>query len=396
MSAPSSERLHIVLAGACNSGKSALINAVCGHEVALVTDVAGTTTDPVRKAVELPGIGACTIIDTAGLDDAHQLGTLRMERSRQEIDSADIIVALIDPARPRWSVSLMSDLHKHGHPVIPVLPKADLYSDATRLASRLSELLTATVIPVSSVNGVGLDALYNAVRSAAGRDETSLTGNLVFPGATVLLVMPQDPQAPKGRLILPQVQTLREILDKQASAICCTTENLPAILASLKSDPDLIVTDSQVFDTVAGIVPPSVPITSFSVLMAAYKGDLQLFLDGAEAITSLPSSCRVLIAESCSHFPQDGDIGRVKIPRLLRKIAGEDIKIDIVSGTDFPSDIQTLSAYDLIVHCGGCMFTRAHVLARIARARQAGVPVTNYGILIAKATGILSRVVFPT
>lgn len=385
---PSSERTHIALIGLCNSGKSSLLNAITRQDVALVSATAGTTTDPVRKAIELPGVGACTIVDTPGLDDTGSLGELRTGRTRDEISRADLLVILLPHDNPEWAAKILSSPAVVEKPHVAILHKADLLADPLPLVSDLSRRFDTEVIGVSSLTGQGIPALLKAIATAARRDEVTITGSLAPEGSTVVLVMPQDPQAPRGRLILPQVQTLRELLDKHCTAICCTPDRLQATLSSLSTPPHLVITDSQVFGPVAAIVPPEVPLTSFSVLMAGYKGDLPLFVKGSEALDTLTPSSRVLIAEACSHTPQAEDIGRVKIPRLLRSRVGDGLRIDIVSGADFPAD---LSVYDLVIHCGGCMFTRAHVMERLKRLRAANVPVTNYGILLARAAGILPR-----
>ena len=389
---PASERLHIVLVGRCNCGKSSLLNSISGQDVALVSSTAGTTTDPVKKAIELPGAGACTIVDTPGLDDTGSLGPLRTGRTRDEIARADIIIAFLSPDATEWSAELMQQLRLTEKPVISIVNKADMLIDAERVAHDLSDTVKTEAIPVSSLTGYGIPSLLKAIASAARREEVTITGSLAPEGSTVVLVMPQDPQAPRGRLILPQVQTLRELLDKHCTAICCTPDRLEDTLSRLSSTPDLVITDSQVFGPVAAIVSPETPLTSFSVLMAGYKGDLTLFVKGSEALDTLTPASRVLIAEACSHTPQAEDIGRVKIPRLLRNRIGEGLQIDIVSGSDFPED---LTIYDLVVHCGGCMFTRSHVMERVRRLQAAGVPVTNYGILLARAAGILPRISLP-
>lgn len=389
---PASERLHITLVGQCNSGKSSLLNAITGQDVAVVSSTAGTTTDPVRKAIELPGAGACTIVDTPGLDDTASLGPLRIGRTRDEIARADIIIALLSPEDTEWSAELMRQLRLTTKPVIAILNKTDILTDAKSVATDLSEAVHTDVIPISSLTGYGIPSLLKAIASAARREEVTITGSLAPEGSTVVLVMPQDPQAPRGRLILPQVQTIRELLDKHCTAICCTPDRLADTLSRLSSTPDLVITDSQVFGPVAAIVSPDIPLTSFSVLMAGYKGNLPLFVKGSEALETLTSSSRVLIAEACSHKPQAEDIGRVKIPRLLRSRVGEGLEIDIVSGSDFSED---LTIYDLVIHCGGCMFTRSHVMERVRRLQAAGVPVTNYGILLARAAGILPRISLP-
>ncbi len=341
------ERLHIAFFGPANSGKSTLVNALCGQEVSLVSPHPGTTTDPVRKAVELPGLGACVLIDTAGLDDESLLGPERRRRSLSILDEADVAVLVGD-------ISLELD--------IPTVR----YS-----------------------RGESVESLLERLRAVAPKQEVRfLTGNLVRKGDCVLLVMPQDSEAPKGRLILPQVQVLRELLDRGCNALCCTPESLSSALERIK--PDSVITDSQVFALVNKALPASTPLTSFSVLLAAAKGDIRTYVAGAQAIDQLSSGERVLIAEACTHVPDTEDIGRVKIPALLRKRA--DVKVDIAAGNDFPED---LSDYSLIIHCGGCVASRTLVQSRIKKALRAGVPITNYGIALAKLQGILDRIVIP-
>lgn len=384
---PSSERLHIVLAGNCNSGKSSLLNALCGQNAAVVSSRPGTTTDPVKKPAELPGLGACVIVDTPGIDDNDELGALRMERSREELAKADMIIAVTDAEKSESSEDLLKNLKKYGVPVITVVSKSDLAPCAD------SEMKSGgDVIKVSAVTGEGIDLLLERLAAEMSGSDITITGNLVKAGDIVVLVMPQDIQAPKGRLILPQVQTLRELLDKGCIPICCAPDNLVNVLSHLDRTPDLVITDSQVFPQVSAIIPEECRLTSFSVLMAAYKGDAVLFLEGLKAFDTFTEDSRVLIAEACTHVPQTEDIGRVKIPRLLRSRFGSGLQIDFCNGADFP---ENLSAYDLIIHCGVCMFTRRHVLSRVRRAAASGVPITNYGMLLAHFAGILPRVVLP-
>lgn len=341
------ERLHIAFFGPVNSGKSTLVNAICGQEVSLVSDQPGTTTDPVRKTVELPGLGPCVLIDTAGLDDESLLGPERRRRTLTILDEADMVVLVGD-------MELVTD--------VPV---------------------------VHYRRGESVESLLERLRQAAPREEERfLTGNLVKAGDCVLLVMPQDSEAPKGRLILPQVQVLRELLDRGCNALCCTPESLQSALERMT--PDLVITDSQVFKKVNAAIPAEIPLTSFSILLAAAKGDIRTYIEGAKAIDSLKPGDRVLIAEACTHVPDTEDIGRVKIPALLRQRA--DVEIDIAAGNDFPED---LSAYGLIIHCGACVASRTLVQHRIKKALRAGVPITNYGIALAKLTGILERIIIP-
>ena len=384
---PSSERLHIVIAGNCNSGKSSLLNAICGQNAAVVSPRPGTTTDPVRKPAELPGLGACVIVDTPGIDDNDDLGALRMERSREEFAKADMIIAVADAEKSEDFENLLKNLKKYGVPVITVVSKSDL-----ALCADSQMKSGGDAIKVSAVTGEGIDLLLKRLAAEISDSDITITGNLVKAGDIVVLVMPQDIQAPKGRLILPQVQTLRELLDKGCIPICCAPDNLVNALSHLDRTPDLVITDSQVFGQVASVIPDDCRLTSFSVLMAAYKGNEALFLEGLKALDTFTEESRVLIAEACSHVPQTEDIGRVKIPRLLRSRFGAELQIDFCNGADFP---ENLSVYNLIIHCGGCMFTRRHVLSRVRRASASGVPITNYGMLLAHFAGILPRVVLP-
>ena len=378
------ERLHIAFFGTTNSGKSTLVNAIAGQEVSLVSEIPGTTTDPVRKPIEVPGLGPCVLIDTAGLDDTGVLGSERQRLTRAVLDEADIAVVL------RMSQNEGQQEQKAG------VIAADV-PDIGTLATR------AGIPVIYYTRGESVKSLLQRIRDARPREEERyLTGDLVKAGDTVLLVMPQDSEAPKGRLILPQVQVIRELLDRGCNPLCCTPDSMPQALASLKELPALTITDSQVFGFVNDRLPAACPLTSFSILLAAAKGDIDAFVEGARAIDRLDGHSRVLIAEACTHVPDTEDIGRVKIPALLRKRvaavempgqAGHDgLQIDIAAGNDFPED---LSAYDLIIHCGACVASRQLVRARTRKALLAGVPITNYGIALAYLQGILDRVVIP-
>ena len=390
-STPSANRLHIGIFGKRNSGKSSLINAITNQSTALVSEVAGTTTDPVYKAMEIRGLGPCMLIDTAGFDDVGRLGELRMQKTREALEKTDIAV-LVCASEPlelerRW-VELFRERNL---PILAVINKADLLGDAGRLALHIRQQLGLEPLLASAKERTGIQELIAALvkNRPEGFGEQTLTGDLARDGDVVLLVMPQDIQAPQGRLILPQVQTIRELLDKRCTVVGTTADRLDRALAALAAPPRLIITDSQVFPQVCAQKPPESLLTSFSVLMAGPKGDLQVFAQGAQAIDTLTGSSRVLIAEACTHAPQEEDIGRVKIPRLLRQRAGEGLSVQVVCGPGFPED---LSGYDLIIHCGACMFNRRYVLSRIHRAQAQGVPITNYGIAIAKLTGILDQI----
>lgn len=393
---PQSERVHIALFGRRNAGKSSLINALTGQQVALVSDVPGTTTDPVSKAMEILPIGPCVIIDTAGFDDVGKVGKLRIERTRQVIKQADIaIVVVAETGNLDMEISWTKMLKQANVPYLSVLNKVDLMSEAPSptLLNGLAKRLGCDVIPISALHGSGINLVRTTMAGLMpDSGDQSLTGNLARSGDTVMLVMPQDPQAPKGRLILPQVQTLRNLMDKGCIAVCCGTNDIDRTLASLREPPRLIITDSQVFDVVEEKKPQDSLLTSFSVLMAAHKGDINYFAQSAAAIDRLTDQSRVLIAEACTHAPLAEDIGREKIPRMLRGRAGQGLAVDIVAGKDFPDDV---SGYDLVIHCGGCMFNRHFMLQRVEQCRAQGVPMTNYGIAIAQIKGILNKVVLP-
>lgn len=397
---PGSSRLHIGIFGKTNSGKSALINAFTGQDVSIVANVAGTTTDPVYKAMEVHPLGPCIIIDTAGFGDESELGKSRMEKTRLAAEKTDIALLLVagngDAALDEEEMHWYRFLKEHGTPVLFVVGKTDIRSDAQvdKLAAAIRGKTGEEAYPVSAKTGEGMEALKEALIRKLPENYGSrlITGTLVGREDLVLLVMPQDIQAPKGRLILPQVQTLRELLDKKCLVMSVTTDQLIPALAVLKKAPKLIITDSQVFGYVYENKPAESMLTSFSVLFAVYKGDLPYYVEGAEHIDALNAHSRILIAECCTHAPLKEDIGREKIPRMLRKRFGESLAVDIVSGTDFPKD---LSGYDLIIQCGACMFNRKYVMSRIGHAREQGVPMTNYGVTIAHLTGILDKISMP-
>lgn len=392
-STPNANRLHIAIFGRCNSGKSSLINALTGQDTALVSAVPGTTTDLVNKAMEIHGIGHCVFIDTPGFDDEGELGEMRIARTLQAIERTDIALLLCEDGDLEEEQQWIQQLNSRHIPVILILNKSDRRECAADVAARIEKVCGKTPITVSAKEHTGIEAVYQAILRKLPTDfgQQTITGNLVQEGDLVLLVMPQDIQAPKGRLILPQVQTMRELLDKKCLVMSCTTDQLANTLEALSRAPQLIITDSQVFHEVYRLKPESSLLTSFSVLMAGYKGDIHYYIESAAAIGSLTPQSRILIAEACTHAPLSEDIGRVKLPRLLRKKVGESLHIDIVSGTDFPTD---LSSYELIIHCGGCMFNRKYVLSRIDRARCQHIPMTNYGVAIACLNGILDKIVY--
>ena len=388
-STPHSERTNIAIFGRCNSGKSSLVNALTGQDVAIVSDEVGTTTDPVVKAMEITGVGACVIIDTAGIDDDSALGRERVARSRKMLERTDVAVLLFTEDEPEVEIEWLKDILGQKIAVVAVLSQCDRIAEPEAVAANIEKRCGVKPICISSLTGEGLEELRAALLRLTSQQEQLLTEGFCEAGDTVLLVMPQDEQAPKGRLIKPQVQTIRELLDRGCNALCCTADGMESALKALADAPRLIITDSQVFDRVYQLKPEASVLTSFSVLFARYKGDIDLFVEGADKLLSLSPTAHILIAEACTHTPQHEDIGRVKLPRLLRRKLGEELKIDIVGGADFPED---LTPYDLVIHCGACMFNRRHVMSRVGRAKDQGVAITNYGIAIAALTGILERV----
>lgn len=385
----SSERVHIAIFGRCNAGKSTLMNALTGQETAIVSAQPGTTTDPVRKAMEVNGLGAAVIIDTPGLDDTTQLGTERVARSAKILDQTDIALVLFTDSNFEVELKIMEECRVREIPTIVILAQADRLSNSASLATDIAKATEHKVITLSALSGDGMEQLYDALRALRCDEQRYITEGFCKAGDKVLLVMPQDKSAPKGRLIQPQVQTIRELLDRGCVPICCTPETMSEALKALSHAPELIITDSQAFDAVYNLKPEGSTLTSFSILFARYKGDITLFTEGVKALKGINSSSRILIAEACTHTPQNEDIGRVKLPRLLRKKFGEELQIDIVGGADYPED---LTPYDLVIHCGACMFNRRHVLSRIEKARKQGVAITNYGVILAALSGILDRV----
>lgn len=387
---PNSDRLHIALFGRRNSGKSSLINALTGQDTSLVSDTPGTTTDPVLKAMEIPGIGPCLFIDTPGFDDEGELGEMRIERTLKAIEKTEIAL-LFCQSDMKEELRWIERLKERNIPVILLLNKADILKVPEAIACEIERKSGQRPLIVSAKEQQGMDLIRQALLTQLPADygQQSITGNRVQEGDLVLLVMPQDIQAPKGRLILPQVQTLRELLDKKCIVMSCTTDKLSDTLQALSRPPKLIITDSQVFKTVYEQKPTTSALTSFSVLFAEYKGDIDYYTESAATINTLTESSRILIAEACTHAPLSEDIGRIKLPRLLRNKVGENLQIDFVSGSDFPDDVKP---YTLIIQCGACMFNRKYVLSRIEQARQQGVPMTNYGVAIAHLSGVLDKI----
>ena len=404
---PNANRLHIALFGRRNSGKSSLINALTGQDTAIVSNTPGTTTDLVSKAMEVHSIGACLFMDTPGFDDEGELGEMRIARTLKAIEKTDIALLLCEddsfscenkkPEQPESEMfeqpehEMLKQLKEKNIPVILILNKIDIRKNIDALAARIEQQYNQPPLLVSAKERTGIEEIRQAILEKLPSDfgQQSITGALVAENDLVLLVMPQDIQAPKGRLILPQVQTIRELLDKKCLVMTCTTDKLSETLQALARPPKLIITDSQVFRTVYEQKPDESKLTSFSVLFAGYKGDIHYYVESAAAIESLTESSRILIAEACTHAPLSEDIGKVKLPHLLRKRIGEKLQIDIVSGTDFPQD---LTPYSLVIHCGACMFNRKYVLSRIERAREQHIPMTNYGVAIAYLNGILNQI----
>ena len=389
LSTPKSERVHVALYGRTNAGKSSLLNRLVGQDVAIVSATPGTTTDPVQKSVEIFGLGAGVYIDTPGLDDSTTLGGERMARTAKSLDSTDIAVVLFTDAKSESEYAIIEECRVREIPTIVVISQVDRLENPSAVAQEIELRTKHKPLLVSSATGEGIDELLAKIAAVGKGEERLITEGFCKAGDRVLLIMPQDKSAPKGRLIQPQVQTIRELLDRGCIPICCTPERMAEALAALESAPELIITDSQAFEEVYRLKPEASTLTSFSILFARYKGDIKLFTEGVKALKGITESSRILIAEACTHTPQNEDIGRVKLPRILRKRFGEGLQIDIVGGADYPED---LSVYDLVIHCGACMFNRRHVLSRIERARKQGVAITNYGVILAALGGILERV----
>ena len=398
--APRGVRVHLALFGKRNAGKSSVINAITGQETAIVSEVKGTTTDPVFKSMEILPIGPCVIIDTAGIDDVGELGELRKKKTLEVLDIADVALLIVD-----IKVGINDDdqfiidkFKEKKKPLVVVLNKTDTIEnendDHERIESRLQEELNTPVVAVSALKKQGIKELKNAIISIIPEDEDKfkIVGDLINPGDFVVLVTPIDKAAPKGRLILPQQQTIRDILESDAMAIVTKEYELRETLNNLAKKPKLVITDSQIFLKVAADTPKDILMTSFSILFARQKGDLTEFIKGAKAIEMLKNGDKVLIAEGCTHHRQADDIGNVKIPRWIRQRTGKQIEFEFSAGATFTDDIKK---YALIVHCGACMLNRTGMLSRIERAKYHNVPIVNYGILIAYVQGLLSRALEP-
>lgn len=395
LTAPKGMRLHIGIFGRRNTGKSSLLNALTRQHVSIVSDVAGTTTDPVEKPMELLPLGPVLFIDTAGVDDVGDLGDMRVQKSRHVFDRVDVGILVVESGDwGEFEDGILQEFRGRGIPAIIVFNKSDLAEPVDKLVQRLDELKIPHVRTVAP-EGVGILDLREALIQTAPEDfinTPAIIGDLIPPGELVVLVVPIDKEAPKGRLILPQVQTIRDLLDNDAYCIVVKEHQLREALERLNRPPALVVTDSQAFQKVAEDTPRDVPMTSFSILFARFKGDLNEFVRGAAAIDDLKPGDRVLICEACTHHPIEDDIGRVKIPHWLREYVGGDLEFVHYQGHDFPED---LADYKLVIHCGSCVHNRRSLLSRIVRCRRAGVPITNYGLAIAYTLGIFERALEP-
>ncbi|MEI6971291.1 MAG: [FeFe] hydrogenase H-cluster maturation GTPase HydF [bacterium] len=390
---PKGMRLHIGIYGRRNAGKSSFLNALTGQQVAIVSEVAGTTTDPVEKTMELLPIGPVVLIDTAGLDDTGRLGGMRVDRTLKTLDKVEVAVLVAEGGNwDEFEEGLVRDFKERRIPVIVVFNKADLSVPGPGLTARLDAEMVPHIQTIATRQS-GIVEFKEKLISVLPEDYLNsqpVVGDLVRKGDVVILVVPIDLEAPKGRIILPQVQVIRDLLDHDCCAMVIKEDELKSTIGNLKKKPALVVTDSQAFEKVSADTPRDVPLTSFSILFARHKGDLASFVEGARAIGDLKPGDKVLVAEACTHHPIGDDIGRTKIPAWLSRRAGGALDIKVTSGSDFPDD---LSGYKLVVQCGSCTFNRKHVLSRVLKCREAGVPITNYGLAIAYCLGILDRAV---
>ncbi|MGB9803067.1 [FeFe] hydrogenase H-cluster maturation GTPase HydF [Desulfofundulus sp.] len=392
---PRGQRLHIALFGRRNAGKSSLINSITNQEVAIVSGIPGTTTDPVARAMELLPLGPVMIIDTAGLDDTGELGALRVQKTLEVLNKTDLALLVVDPGRGigEYERDVVSRARAQKVPVLGVINKIDLYPDA--VDRPWQQELDVPFVAVSALTRQGINELKMAVVKAAPGDWSlpTIVGDLIEPGDLVVLVIPIDKAAPRGRLILPQQQVIRDVLENDAVAVMVKERELKHALASLAVKPKLVVTDASAYLKAVADTPPDVLFTSFSILFARFKGDLTTLVAGARAVKGLKPGDKILIAEACTHHPVQDDIGRVKIPRWLRQAVGGELLFDVASGgSTLPENLRD---YRLIVHCGACMLNRREMLYRIMQAREAGVPIVNYGVLMAHIHGVLKRALSP-
>ena len=391
---PSGDRLVIGLFGPRNAGKSSIINALTSQELAVTSPVAGTTTDPVRKAMELLPIGPVVLIDTAGLGDQGELGELRVKKTLEELRRCDLAVVVTNIGDgPDTELEILEIMRKRGIPAVRALNFCDDGEPSETVRREVEARSEIAPCYVSAITGYGIEELKQRIIEAAPKEEErNLLAGLLLPGENVVFVVPIDKAAPKGRLILPQQQAIRAALDMGAVSCVCQPETLAEVLGNMRTPPALVVTDSQAFSRVSEIVPREIPLTSFSILFARKKGDFEALCEGAQAIGRLPRNGKVLILEGCTHHRQDDDIGTVKIPRLIRKARGEDVRFDWGHGRTMPEEI---GEYDLVIHCGACMLNRREMQYRIGESKAAGVPITNYGMAIAYVLGILPRALEP-
>lgn len=391
---PRGSRLHIAIMGRRNAGKSSIINALTSQEVAIVSDVPGTTTDPVYKSMEILPVGPVVIIDTAGIDDQGELGELRVKKTSGVLQKADLMILVMDPGQQEgdYETYLIGRARDLGVPVVGALNKMDLMPMIK--APDMEQKLGIPVVSVSAITGLGMDRLKKEIIKSAPREwaPPTIMGDLINPGDTVVLVVPIDLAAPRGRLILPQVQVIRDILDNDACALVVKERELKKALSDLGSKPRIVVTDSQAFLKADADTPGDIMLTSFSILFARYKGNLEALVSGALAVDDLKPGDRVLIAEACTHHRVADDIGTVKIPRWLRQRVGGELNFQWSSGIELPADLES---YKLVIHCGACMINRKEMLHRLMQAAGAGVPMVNYGVLIAYLHGILRRALSP-
>lgn len=396
---PTSSRLHIALFGRRNAGKSSIINALTNQNIAIVSEIAGTTTDPVQKAMEILPIGPVVIIDTAGLDDTGELGELRIKKTYEVLNRTDLALLVIDGTigPSKFEEEILEKIREKNIPVVGVINKRDLTNYDENEKADWERKLKLELVETSTESGYGIDELKRQIIKKAPYDERELSiiSDLINPGDFVVLVVPIDKAAPKGRLILPQQQVIRDVIENDAIAIVTKEYELKETIENLNKKPTLLITDSQAFLKVSADTPKDIPLTSFSILFARYKGDLDEMTRGLKALERLKPGDKVLIAEGCTHHRQSDDIGKVKIPRWIRQIVGGDIQFDYASGMTFPDNLEE---YKLIVHCGGCMLNRREMMYRISYAKGKNVPIVNYGLLIAYVQGILPRAIemFPS
>lgn len=384
-----SNRKYIGLIGRRNVGKSTIINLLTGQETSIVSDFAGTTTDNVQKNMELHGVGPVVFVDTAGYDDIGEIGQLRVEKTKRVLNKLDIALLIIEDELTDFDIKWVNLLKEYKIDFIPILNKDDIFSYSKDKIKEMENILEKNILIFgkNKNKNIIIEELENKL---AVKKEKTITGSLVNKNSLVMLVMPQDKEAPKGRLILPQVQTIRELIDKNAITIVVDLEEMEEALKYLNKAPDLIITDSKVFEEVYKLKPEKSLLTSFSVLFAALKGDMDYFVKSANTIDKLTDNSKILIAEACTHPPITEDIGTVRIPNMIRKKYGKNIEFDFVRGDDFPKDLKK---YDLVIHCGACMFNEKHVQSRVNQAKKQNIPLTNYGVTIAKIKGILNKVV---